>query len=58
MSSSVQQQSQSPRRRLRPDARKILVERLRRGVEDLYQRPVEELTPEEIRLMKAAFFSR
>lgn len=58
MSSSVQQQPQSTRRRLRPDARKILTERARRGVEGLYEKPVEELTPEQIRLMKAAFFSR
>ena len=55
MSSSVQQ-AQSSRRKLRPDARKVLLEKTRNRVEGLYEKPVEELTPEEIARMKQAFF--
>lgn len=55
MSSSVQQ-VQSQRRKLRPDARKVLLEKTRNRVQDLYEKPVEELTPEEIARMKQLFF--
>lgn len=48
--------STEPRRRkLRPDARTVLRERSRERVHDLYEKPVTELTPEEIRRMKRAF---
>lgn len=47
----------SHRRKLRPDARRVLLEKSRSRVNTLYEKPVEELTPEEIRQMKRAFFA-
>jgi hypothetical protein len=55
MSSPVES-TQPHRRKLRPDARKVLMEKSRSRVHSLYEKPVEELTPEEIRRMKQAFF--
>lgn len=44
-------------RRLRPEALAALVARQREmQLQELYQRPVEELEPEELKRMKAAFF--
>jgi hypothetical protein len=47
----------SHRRKLRPDARKVLLEKSLSRVHTLYEKPVEELTPEEITQMKRAFFA-
>ena len=54
--SEPQSEPQSRRRKLRPDAHTVLRERRRVRVNGLYEKPVEELTPEEIRRMKRAFF--
>lgn len=45
------------RRRLRPEAVSRIVRAGRSNLADLYQKPVEQLTPSEIRQMKAAFLS-
>jgi hypothetical protein len=48
-----------PSRRLRPEALAALAARQREAqLQELYQRPVEELEPEELKRMKAAFFRR
>lgn len=46
-----------PVRRLRPEvAAQLATRRSSAQLEQLYERPVQELSPEEIARMKAAFF--
>ena len=49
--------TRKPVRRLRPEVvAQLATRRTASQLEELYQRPVEELSPEEIARMKAAFF--
>lgn len=49
--------AQKTSRRLRPEVAAALLERRRQAqLNELYQKPVEELDPEELARMRAAFF--
>ena len=51
------QNSSKPGRRLKPGvAAKLAAEMVGAEIRELYDRPVEELSPEEIAKMRAAFF--
>lgn len=45
------------RRRLKPEVAARMAHASRRGVAELYEKPVEQLTPGEMARMKSAFFS-
>lgn len=45
------------RRRLKPEVAARMARASRSGVAELYDKPVEQLTPREMALMKSAFFS-
>lgn len=45
-----------PQRRLKPEvAARLVTRRAEAALEDLYQKPVKDLSPREIALMRAAF---
>jgi len=44
-----------PQRRLKPEVAARLVARRETPVEDLYRKPVKDLSPREIAIMRAAF---
>lgn len=51
--------TKKPSRRLRPEVIAALADRRRQAVlEELYERPVQDLDPEELAHMRAAFFRR
>jgi hypothetical protein len=48
-----------PKRRLKPGvAAQLAARAAHKELKQLYSKPVQELTPEEIRQMKAAFFQK
>jgi hypothetical protein len=50
--------SRRTRRRLKPEiARRLAEQRRNTAIQALYERPAQELTPEEIARLKSAFFS-
>ena len=56
---SAQASPPRPVRRLRPDvAAKFAARRTESDLEQLYSKPVKELSPRELALMKAAFLRR
>ena len=46
-----------PQRRLKPEvAARLVTRRAETPLEDLYQKPVKDLSPQELAVMRAAFF--
>lgn len=55
--SSTSTRPKKPTRRLKPEvAAKLRTRRSEAPLEDLYEKPVTELSPQELALMRAAFF--
>lgn len=51
-------QGRRPTRRLKPEvAARLAAQRRQHDLKDLYQTPVEQLSPEDLARMKAAFLS-
>lgn len=49
--------ARKPARRLKPEvAARIVAQRSEMRIQQLYDRPVDELSPDELALMRAAFF--
>ena len=54
---TTEEKSTKPKRRLKPEvAAKLAAVRVAQRVQELYERPVDDLSPEEIAQMRAAFF--
>lgn len=49
--------ARKPARRLKPEiAARIAAQRSESRIQQLYERPVDQLSPEELAMMRAAFF--